>query len=285
MRVKFRTKRKYKLIKFILFILIISLIIKITINIIKKDLNNITSKEFIKDIFYSSEYDNKYLNPEYILEYTSTIKDTPTINEVKEKEIYIYSTHEQESYSFNGLETYNITPNVKIASSILKDKLEQYNIYTDIELTSITDILKANNWSYSYSYKASRTVIEPVISNNNYKLIIDLHRDSSSLDKTKLSYNGTDYAKILFVIGTEYNNENNLKIATNLNNIINNKVTDLSRGILKKGGKGNNGIYNQDLNNNMILIELGGPYNTLEEIDNTLDILSLSIKEYLEGEI
>ena len=50
---------------------------------------------------------------------------------------------------------------------------------------------------------------------------------------------------------------------------------------MKKKGYGVNGIYNQDLKGNVILIEIGGNENNIEEINNTLDIMALVIGEYL----
>lgn len=44
-----------------------------------------------------------------------------------------------------------------------------------------------------------------------------------------------------------------------------------------------NGIYNQDLNENMILLECGGYQNKIEEVNNTMILLSDVIKEYLEA--
>ena len=39
--------------------------------------------------------------------------------------------------------------------------------------------------------------------------------------------------------------------------------------------------FNQDLNKNVLLLELGGNYNTIDEVLNTIDALALSIKELL----
>ena len=39
----------------------------------------------------------------------------------KASRVYIYSTHYKEGYSANNLEDYNITPNVKMASMLLKE--------------------------------------------------------------------------------------------------------------------------------------------------------------------
>ena len=42
-----------------------------------------------------------------------------------------------------------------------------------------------------------------------------------------------------------------------------------------------NGVYNQDIDKNVLLIELGGVDNTTEEISNTLDVFVKSLKEYI----
>jgi len=43
-----------------------------------------------------------------------------------------------------------------------------------------------------------------------------------------------------------------------------------------------NGIYNQDLANNMVLIELGGIDNTQEEINRTISVLAKAISNVLQ---
>ena len=45
-----------------------------------------------------------------------------------------------------------------------------------------------------------------------------------------------------------------------------------------------NGVYNQDLSPKSILIELGGQYNEIEELNNTIKVLAKVILKYIEGE-
>ena len=71
---------------------------------------------------------------------------------------------------------------------------------------------------------------------------------------------------------------------TKLNEKIKKIAPTLSRGVLEKKGPGVNGKYNQDFNKNTILIEVGGQYNYIEEVNNTLKIISKVIYEYLEDE-
>ena len=200
--------------------------------------------------------------------------------------VYIYSTHEKEEYSNKYFENYNISPTVITASYILKDYLEDYNIASVIEEGSVTDILKQNNWSYARSYDASKILIENKIKEQDYKLIIDLHRDAIPLNYTLLEYNEKKYAKILFVVGAEHEGyEQNLALANTLNDLLNKEVPNITRGISKKSGTGVNGIYNQNLSPKSVLIELGGQYNEIEELNNTIEVLAKVILTYLEGDI
>ena len=302
----FKSKHKKNIFIYIK-ILIIILLIYVSFSLcyrllFKKYAANISHEELINNIIHDSELEyteetffDKYLSLEYILKYTLDFevkkeepqvlqvdKDIPKIDNPK---IYIYSTHDGEEYYDKSLENYNIVPNIKTEKYILADYLNDYNIETIIEDRSVSDILKQNGWSYSKSYAASKMLISDVINNNNFKLIIDLHRDSALKGTTTLEYNNKNYAKFYFIIGGENPNyENNLKIANKMNELVESNIPGISRGVSIKKGIGVNGIYNQDLSSNLILIELGGQYNEIEEINNSLEILSLSILKFLEGE-
>ncbi len=114
-------------------------------------------------------------------------------------------------------------------------------------------------------------------------MFIDIHRDSSSYDKTTYSDNNKSFAKVLFVVGLDYDGyEGNLNAALKLNEIITNINENISRGVLKKSGNNVNGIYNQDFNNNVFLIEIGGQYNNIEEVNNTIEVLSKAIFLYMK---
>lgn len=294
MKKRFKTNKHHnKYLKIISFILIIYIFFNLFYNLLYNlYLSKLTNEEIINHIIKNTKNNknsfNILKNPQYILSDDFTIKKD-TINTVKEipdnVEIYIYSTHETEEYSDKYLEVYNIKPNVKTISYILKDYLTDLGINTYVEEKSVTDVLHSHNWSYKYSYDATREIISPYIQENpKLKLIIDLHRDSSSLNKTLLSYNNTNYARILFVVGEEHQEyEKNYNLAEILNNYLNEEIPNITRGILKKGGPGVNGIYNQDLSSKSVLIELGGQYNEIEEINNTLNILAKCILKYIEG--
>ncbi len=240
-----------------------------------------------------SYIDKNFNSPTTLLESQLNYKKEKTnevVNEVKfsysEKElplVYIYNSHQGENYSYKYLEDYNIIPNVLMAANMLKDKLEDKNINTLVEESDILEYMKQNNLNHAGSYIASRNFLEKVV--NKYpsiKLFIDLHRDAAPHSATYTNIDFKDYAKILFVIGLENPNyEKNLSIVNELNNKLLSKYPTITRGIMKKKGAGVNGVYNQDINSNVILIEVGGNENNIDEINNTLDIISEIIGEYI----
>lgn len=197
--------------------------------------------------------------------------------------VYIYSTHYKEGYQSSNLEAYNITPNVIMASELLKEKLNNLGIQTIIEEGDIGDFMAVHNWNHTKSYEASRYFVEETLKKNpNLELIIDLHRDALSKGNSTVNIDGTSYAKILFVCGKEHPNyEQNLNLMKKLNDKIASKYPTLTRGIMEKEGKGVNGIYNQDLNPNMILLECGGNENDIGEVANTITLLAPIIAEVL----
>lgn len=237
-----------------------------------------------KEETISIEYNDDYSNMEDLKEVSDYISD-PNPTNTNNPIIYLYNTHQLENYSNENLDIYGITPNVQMASYILREKLNSLGIQTIVEEANMSDILNKNSWDYSYSYQASRQLLQKAISTHKtLKYFIDLHRDSISRDLSTITINNKNYAKVLFVIGLDHNSwQPNYNFSNALNELINTNYKGLSRGILKKTGMNVNGIYNQDINPNCILIEIGGVDNTIEEVYNTMialsDILSKYIKE------
>lgn len=207
------------------------------------------------------------------------------VKEIKENEpiIYLYNTHQTEKYlaKENGF-----IPSIMTATSYLKERLNDKNISTMMEYRSVSNELNRNNWKYGYSYKVSRSFIEDATNKNpSIKYLFDIHRDSGSHDQTTLCVDNKCYARILFLVGLENPNyQENQEYAEILNKMLNDRVEKISKGILQKQGKGVNGIYNEDFSNRTILIEVGGENNKIEEVYNTLDILSDVIYDYIVKE-
>ncbi len=201
--------------------------------------------------------------------------------------IYIYNSHQTEEYKPSNFAEYSVSPTVMATSYILKEKLKEDGINSIVEERSIKDYLNANNKKYVYSYEASRSYMESSKNDNpSLKYFIDVHRDSLPRDKTTVEINGKNYVKIIFLIGLENPNfESNLEFSTRINNKLESMYPGISKGIYKKGGAGVNGVYNQDFSFNTILVEFGGPENTIDEVFNSTVAFEEAFTEVLKESV
>ncbi len=231
------------------------------------------------------EHNDDYSNLEELKKVSSYMAD-PNPVDPENPIIYIYNSHQLENYSNTNLDIYGITPNVLMASYLLKEKLNNRGLSTIVEDSNLTEFLNLNGWNHAQSYNASRIFI--LDKKNRYpslKYFIDIHRDSVSKDITTVNIDGKDYARILFVIGLEHNNyEENIRTAEAIEGIANKYYKGLSRGIYKKEGEGVNGIYNQDISPNSVLIEVGGVDNNIDEVLNTTEAISNILYYYINGD-
>jgi len=243
-----------------------------------------STPEEIKTI--SLEYNDDYSNMEELEKISDYIED-PNPKETSEPIIYLYNSHQLENYSNKDLNIYGITPNVLMASYILREKLNELGLNTIVEEANMSEVLSNNGWNYSYSYKASRSLMEEKkLKYSTLEYFIDIHRDSINHEYSTTTIGDKAYAKVMFVIGLDHNNwEANYKLASTLNNLINKHYPGMSRSIMKKEGANVNGIYNQDFSSNCILIEVGGVDNTIEEVYNTMDALANVLNKYIKGEV
>ena len=315
MRKRFRSKKKlntWRKIIYMIFILIgfflsyLYFYYKVRDMISSEDYLNYLLKVGFNRQINSSDIKSSFLDKNNIANIISGLQDNNKDNKKDNEEVnnsssdnlkevansqkpvvYIYSTHDTEGYASSYFNIYNIKPDVKIASYYLQEKLNDLGLKTIVEKRVIKDVLTKNGWVYKNSYKASRIYLEDTYKNNNsLKFFIDLHRDSSLKSKTTTSIDGKNYARVMFIVGLEHDNYNaNLKVATDINNLIKEKYPNLTRGIYKKSGPGVNGIYNQDFNSNCILIELGGQYNTILEVSNTIEVLAKILYDYIGANI
>lgn len=269
-----RSNIKYFKILSIVIILIVSL--SLSFKYLKLSNELIANNLFSNSVNYSNDLNMLDIinfnlkGPETILENTfasvidnkeSKVKDEPK----KDPILYIYNTHQTEEYVSNTLKNYNITPTVYMASNILKQELEKYNIYSVVEDENIKNVLNDNGWSYKDSYLASRLWLKKTKEKYpTIKYFLDLHRDSVSLSTT---INNKQYARIMYVLGMNYDTyEQNESLLIKLNNYTKEKYPNLSRDILyaKKN------TFNQDFDGNVFLIEVGGNNSNFNEVYNTV---------------
>ncbi|MDX8045932.1 stage II sporulation protein P [Gracilibacillus sp. S3-1-1] len=224
-------------------------------------------------------------------------KEKPEEEDTEEQEkttedknvVYIYNTHNRESFlphlpdTDDPNDAFHHEVNIMNISNQLAKDLAHYGIGSEVDDTDIGEILNERGWNYSSdSYTASKEVVEAALTNNNdVRYVFDLHRDSVREDVTTTEIDGEKYARIMFVIGGDNpEHEKNYALANELHNLLEEKYHGLSRGVIMYEGAGRNGVYNQDVSENALTIEMGGVDNTMEELYNTSEVFAEIFSEY-----
>lgn len=319
-----KRRKKHKLIKILILILVCYFSFESTTYYVLKSQLATSNEEFLQNMLRDSNHYLLYQKSEenviakigkyfmdFDLEKPLSLLGVPTVEEQTKEEmvfqedpdatfvsnpvektdvssspqVYIYNTHQTESYSMKTLEPYNITPSVMMASYLMKEHFQKEGIETIVEETNISDYMKEQGYQYAESYVASRTFVESILKKYpDLKLIIDLHRDAIPHDSSTITIGEKNYAKVLFIVGMNNPNyQTNLSLAQSLSDLINQSYPKLSRGIMSKSGSNVNGLYNQDLNGNMILLELGANENTIDEVQNTVEAIVPIMSAYLKS--
>lgn len=192
--------------------------------------------------------------------------------------IYFYNTHQTEGYKGTN---YGITPSVVTVSQMLRDNLKDKGKSSFVETLSIKKGLNKNNYGYEMSYEISLGYLKQRLrENKSLKYFFDIHRDSVRGDLSRCVIDGKKYAKVMFLIGESHNNyKANLRNAKKMESFLNKNYS----GILRDTYHQPRWAYNQEFSEEMFLIEVGGPDNTLEEIYNTSVALSEAIDYYTGG--
>ena len=242
---------------------------------ITKDIENKYSNKNLNIQKFKTEIVYKSLNK--IID-INDLKISKSISMNTNDIVYIYNTHDTEKYSLPYTSDYSIIPDVTLVSKILKEYLKNYNIDSYIETFSMKEYLSKNKLKYTDSYKASRYFLEKNLT-KDYKLILDIHRDSLRHKYTLYEKDNKKYARILFIIGASNKDyKKNKLIADNLNTRLNNEYKGISRGVTLREDIN----YNQDLNNKIILVKIGGIDSTLEELNNTMEVFAKIISDYIK---
>ena len=209
------------------------------------------------------------LNPDDILTVSLNLKKNEmTKLEIKSRDIedgplvYIYNTYDGVNY----------------ANEYLSNVLAKYGIPSLIEKRTVSEYLSENNLKSSDSYSVSREFIDEAMrEHETLKYFIDIQSSNASPEVTSAKIDNLNYAKLLFVVSM--NNkfyDKQLEFAETLNNILDSR---LSRGITKKSD--NNTYFNQDIDANCLLIEIGGKDSSKEEIENTMITFGQILHEFM----
>jgi len=205
-----------------------------------------------------------------------------------ENKVFIYSSHNRESWrgvarNVKGSSVDDRELNISMIGRHLGEVLQQNGIPTFVNNIDIARRLEEQRLSYSKSYEESRRAINTGLKMNpSLTYFLDIHRDSDvPKQTTTTSIKGENYARILFVIGTNHSNyAKNKQFADALNELLKQNYPGISRGVLLKSAKQGNGEYNQSISPGSLLIEIGGANNTPEESQRAAEALADVFAQY-----
>ena len=208
-----------------------------------------------------------------------------TLNNAK-PEVLIYHSHTSEAYRTSDKDTSKTnssldqTRNVCAVGDVIAEELEK-----NYGIAVIHDKTVHDKGDYNNAYKKSGVTLDKYLKEyGDFKLIIDLHRDSVDKNAVTTKINGENVAKFMFVV-TEKNPRyaKQKKLIDSMIGISNKLYPDLLRAKSIYAYDCGIGFYNQNKSDNAVLFEVGSYTNTIEEVKNTGKYLSRIIAEQING--
>ena len=241
-------------------------------NIDKNDESTLTFNQFSvnEDSILKFSSNEKSLNSKI---YDASLKKELNVSK---PEILIYHTHTTENYAEASVDTTDENANVVGVGDVLAKELEEnYGISVIHDKTN-------HSVSYNDSYsRSSETVDKYLKKYGDFKIILDLHRDSVP-DKGAMTtkVEGTEAAKIMFV-----NAKNSTRYDKNkeLTENIFKKTEELFPGLTRKILTYNRGknAFNQSKSDGSVLFEMGSNVNSIEEAKVTARCIARVLAEIL----
>lgn len=235
--------------------------------------------------------------PPVVAPATSTTPGPPAANGTdplvlgQKVEVAIYSTHSSESFlpdlvasgrpyqpnAYTSDQRLNV---IRVGEELARELYSRYGLgVVQVRVPHDAD-------GYLGAYTRSATTVQSLLKDYpTLRLIIDLHRDSSARKDTVLRVDGRDVARVMLIIGSggrslrQPNWQKNYAVAKNLVAEVERLYPGLSRGIAVKADR-----YNQHLSPNAVLIEIGGPENSLDEELRTAKLMARAVAGLLKGQ-
>ena len=240
-------------------------------------------KDLFKDRDLSSE------NIEEKFEDAGSLTNLNTGHSTFGKEvIYIYHSHSREAFlpyfkkAVQPEKAYHSKANITLVGDMLGKALERRGLGTTVNSTDIVQELESKGVDYGSSYAVSGEHVRAAQKENrDLEIFLDIHRDSLRKDSTTIEMKEEEHARLLFVVGTGHKEfEKNLVFTEGLQHQLEIEYPGLSKGILEKDSSQGNGVYNQDLSPNSVIVEIGGVDNTVEELHRTVEALAEVLSKY-----
>lgn len=206
----------------------------------------------------------------------------PVVTVPRPGRILIYHTHASEAFvpTAGEARSEDFSQTIVQLGQIIAEKLEARGI-------SVSQDRKFHDVVYNKSYAESRKTAQAMLAQSpDTLLLLDIHRDgvgktsAAGRGVTTAFINGRQAGQIMFVLSSAHEGwEKNHKAANDLHNIMEDKYPGLSRGILVRL----NSTYNQDLHPGALLVEIGGHWNTLEEVAYGAELFAEVLADYSGG--
>ena len=206
--------------------------------------------------------------------------------------IIIYHTHTTEAFTPTETQKYSeagyhksLDKNYNICR--VGEEIKN-NIEKNFGIAVLHDMTVHDYPSYNNSYRMSKPTIEKLIKKYpSAEIIIDLHRDAfpegvdlnAMRKKMVVDVAGKKAAKIMFVVGKA---NPHWKDNYNLSSKVKQEMEQIAPGITRETLARDKSLYNQEISNKAILIEVGADCNTLDEVLVSANIVAKALGKMLK---
>lgn len=191
--------------------------------------------------------------------------------------VAIYNTHTGETYAMtDGVERVKGRGGVFTVATALEKGLRKRGV-------SVLRSDRIHDVSYAASYlESEKTVREMLYNNPEIDALFDVHRDSKlPRSLATVEAGGTRVAPVLVVVGSDARQpfptwRQNLAFAKRIADRADALYPGLCRGVRIKEGR-----YNQFLNPRLLILEIGGVNNSLEEAEAAAELMANVLADLL----
>lgn len=201
--------------------------------------------------------------------------------------IFIYSTHNRETYSSSNLTekqpqldtTLDDQENVTLVGAYLAEAIRERG--TNVA-ESKEDYYDMNNGSYAGLYDLSRKSVKNALKKKpELSMIFDIQNTIRPREQTTVKIDGKNTAKIYFVVDQSHPNwKKNSDFAKRISRELENQYPGVSGGLTEKKTIKS---WNQDLSPQSVLIQVGGKENTFVEAYRAADLLADVIADVIKN--
>lgn len=218
-------------------------------------------------------------NTENLPNQTVTVYDPKLKKQLnmEKPEVLIYHTHTCEGYKPGKPDNTDQTQGVCAVGDAITDELQKNYGIAVIHDKTVHDLQSYNN---SYA-RSAQTVDKYLKKYGDFKLVIDLHRDSTdNKDAVTARMNNENVAKFMFVMARKNPHYNkNIEVVNKLSDI----SSKLFPGFQMRTFFYDNGtlFFNQGKSNNAVLVEVGSDLSTIDEAKASGKYLARIMAEYI----